>query len=156
MNDHLCMDLQISIICFGWGFISYWWGIFCLIMIIVLSTWQKAKSFLYILFDNSIGFFMELLKCEMEEKYYLVVDQTSVNNALTYSIWREGTMQTIFYPSSTLEILRQGYFFVTFEYLKKEGTLVQILFFWSKFSQRKSYCQLVELLNSFLKRMLFK
>ena len=29
---------------------------------------------------------MELLKCEMEEKYYLVVDQTSENNALTYSI----------------------------------------------------------------------
>ena len=53
---------------------------------------------------------MELLKCEMEEKYYLVVDQTSENNALTYSIWREGTMQTIFYPSSTLETFDKGIF----------------------------------------------
>ena len=93
-DDHLCMNLQISII----------------IMIIVLSTWLKAKSFLYILLDNSKGFFMELLKCEMEEKYYLVVDQTSENNALTYSIWREGTMQTIFYPSSTLETFDKGIF----------------------------------------------
>lgn len=55
---------------------------------------------------------MELLKCEMEEKNitYLVVDQASVDNALTYSVRREGTMQTIFHPSSTLETFDKGIF----------------------------------------------
>ena len=148
------MIIYVSIICFGWRFISFWWGIFCVIRIIVLLAQLKAKSFLYPTWDFKRHFY-RVPQMWNGRIVLLVVDLPNGDNALTYSIWRKRTMQTIFHPSSTSETFNKGIFLWFLSYWTK-GTLEQILFFWSNFSKRKSYCQLVELLNSFLKRMLFK